>query len=147
MYRKLATAVLIAAFAAACGDDATGPSVPNVAGSWIYAATNVTAGSVTCSFTNVNMTLTQSGTSFSGTYSGGLLSCTGPGGTISEQIGGGPISAGTISGTTVTFDIDSSDWRNTGTIAGSSMTGTVVVRIVVEGSTVTLTGNFSASRV
>ncbi|MEN8376962.1 MAG: hypothetical protein ABFS34_16160, partial [Gemmatimonadota bacterium] len=145
--KRLAVLVLMAAAAAGCGDDPTGPSTPNVAGAWSYAATNVTAATVTCSFTNVSLSLTQSGTTFSGTYSGGLLSCSAPGASFSEPIGGGPVASGTINGTSVTFDMDSSDWRNTGTISGNSMSGTVNVRVVVEGVPIVLTGNFSAARV
>ena len=146
MRKTLAATIALATFLAACGDDPAEPSIPDVAGNWNYAATSLTGGGITCSFRNVPMTLAQNGTTFSGAYSGGLLSCTGPGGSLSEQVAGGAVAAGTIDGNSVQFDIDTSDWRNTGTISGSSMSGTVVVRINDGTTTFTLAGDFTASR-
>ncbi len=143
----LAAVAALAAFGTSCGDDdPSGPKIPNVAGSWIYEATDLTASGVTCNFTNVPMTLAQDGTTFSGAYAGGLLACTGPGGSFSEQVAGGAIVSGTISGNTVRFDLDTSDWRNTGTISGDTMSGTVAVRVDDGTTTVTLAGVFSAAR-
>lgn len=142
----LAVAMALAAFLAACGDDPSEPSIRNVAGSWTYAATGLTGGGITCSFRNVPMTLAQNGTTFSGAYAGGLFSCSGPGGSISEQVAGGAVASGTIDGNSVQFDIDNADWRNTGTISGSSMSGTVVVRATDGTTTFTLTGDFTATR-
>lgn len=146
MRKTLAATIALATFLAACGDDPAEPSIPDVAGSWTYAATSLTGGGITCSFRNVPITLAQNGTTFSGAYAGGVFSCTGPGGSISEQVAGGAVASGTINGNTVQFDIDSPDWRNTGTISGSTMSGTVVVRATDGTTTFTLSGDFNASK-
>lgn len=146
MPKTLAATIALATFLAACSDDPAEPSIPDVAGSWTYAATSLTGSGITCSFRHVPMTLAQNGTTFSGAYSGGVFACSGPGGSISEQVAGGAVASGTIDGNSVEFDIDSPDWRNTGTISGSSMSGTVVVRASDGTTTITLTGDFTASK-
>jgi hypothetical protein len=147
MRKTLSIATSLAVLITACGDDdPSGPTIPNVAGSWTYSATNITGGGVTCSFTNVPMTLAQTGTTFTGAYAGGLLACAGPGGSFSEQVAGGSVATGTINGNAVTFDLDNSDWHNTGTISGATMSGTVVVKINDGTTTFTLAGEFTATR-
>ena len=150
--RPAVWAVVAAILVAACGKDATSPtapnvpSVPSVAGQWSYSTTNISAGGLTCSSSGTTLTITQQGTSFSGSYGGGTLTCSSAGGSQSAPIGTGIVLNGTISGSSVTFDLDTSDWHNGGTINGNSMSGTATIRVVVGGVLYTLTGTWGASR-
>jgi len=148
---RLSTA-LVAALAAACGKDAASPtapnipSVPSVVGQWSYSTTNISAGGITCSSGGTTLTITQQGTSFSGSYGGGTLTCSSSGGSQSLPIGTGIVLNGSVTGSAVAFDLDTSDWHNGGTINGNSMSGTAMIRVVVGGVPYTLTGTWGASR-
>src|SRR2546427_2424787 len=103
MSRRMAvSAVLTAALVAACGKDATSPtapnvpSVPSVAGQWSYSTTNISAGGITCSSSGTILTITQQGTSFSGSYGGGTLTCSSSGGSPSLPIGAGVVLNGSV---------------------------------------------------
>jgi hypothetical protein len=141
-------AFLIAALFAivGCGGD-TGPATANLAGTWTYATSNLVGAGVTCSSSGTLLTLNQSGTTFSGSYSGGTLTCSAPGVTPqSVLLGSGIVVSGNAGVTTVSFNLDTSDWANTGTIAGNSMSGTTHVTLNDGTTTVTLSGNFAAAR-
>ncbi len=138
----------------ACGDDGgdtTGPSIPSVAGSWTYNAGNLSGGgiSISCSVSGTSLVLTQSSGTFTGSYSGGTISCSGPGGTESASVGSGTVANGSVtSAGAVSFDLDTQDWQNTGTLSDNSISGTATVRIDLGSPTgvVTVSGNFSAAR-
>ena len=70
---------------------------------------------------------------------------TGPG-SSSALIGSGTVVSGTLSGNSVTFNLDTSDWHNSGTISGSSMSGSVTVQLNVSGTIYFLSGTFGAAR-
>jgi hypothetical protein len=141
------------AFAFACGgDNGAGPAGPNsnpatnLSGDWRYATANVSGSGISCSSSGTVLTITQQGNAFSGSYSGGTLTCTTGGPTQSVAVGTGAVVAGTVSGSTVSFDLDTSDWHDTGSVSGNSMSGSVTVRLAVDYQTFTLTGNWGASR-
>jgi hypothetical protein len=94
------------------------------------------------------LTLQQAGSTFTGSYTGGTVTCTGPGGTFSDDVGAGIVANGSIAGSNVSFDFDSSDHRHTGTLSGNSISGTVTIRLDLGSplGVVTLTGNFAAVR-
>ena len=124
-------------------------STPDVAGSWGYSATNLSGSGVSCSVTGTSMVITQSESTFTGTYTGGTFSCSGPGGTLSSTIGSGTVVNGSVTDEgVVSFDLDTQDWRNTGSLSGNSISGTVTVRFDLGTpiGVVTLSGNFSAAR-
>ena len=153
MSRRMAvSAALAAILVAACGKDAASPtapnvpSVPSVAGQWSYSTTNISAGGITCSSSGTTLTITQQGTSFSGSYGGGTLTCSSSGGSQSLPIGTGIVLNGSVTGSAVAFDLDTSDWHNGGSINGNSMSGTATIRVVVGGLLYTLTGTWGASR-
>jgi hypothetical protein len=138
----------LAIVGAACGgDDSTGPSQTSVGGSWMLSASNMSGQGVSCNLLNTPVSLSQSGTTFTGTYGPGTLSC---------QAGGQPVSVGTqgsivngsINGNSVTFDLDTQDLHHTGTISGNSMSGTARWTFDFGGSigVVTLNGNWSAAK-
>lgn len=141
--RKLLMLIAISTLAA-CGDS-TSPGV-DVAGSWLYSVSNLTSGSVTCASSGTTLSITQSGTTFSGSYSGGTITCLTPSGSSSGLIGTGAVVSGSISGNVVTFDLDTGDWHNSGSISGGSMSGTVSVRLTISGTTYVLSGSFGAAR-
>lgn len=141
--------VLALVLAAACGGDSTtGPNQQtNVGGRWLYTATNVAGSGVSCNLSNVSMTLTQTGSTFTGTVaSGSNLSCTGPGGSINESLGNDVIANGVVTGNSIQFDIGTQDLHNTGTVSGNSMSGNITIRIVAGATTINLAGTFSAVR-
>src|SRR5262245_39749722 len=148
MKRALFAAMVVVSVAA-CGDsDPSGPQNANVGGAWTYNATNL-AGSVSgvtfaCNVTGSTISLTQSGTTFSGTITGGTLSCSAPGFSTSNNLSTGAVANGTVNGNAIAFDIDSPDWHHTGTLSGASISGQVLIRLIVSGTTVVLNGNFTA---
>jgi hypothetical protein len=129
--------------AIACSDS-TGPKNANVGGSWTYAVTNLVGGGLSCTAGGTTVNITQSGNTFSGSYNGGTLSCNSAG---SFSIGSGTVANGTVAQNAVSFAFDTQDWTNSGTLSGSSVSGTTTVRLVEStGQTVVLTGNFSMVR-
>lgn len=147
--RRLAAFVLLGSMA--CGGDSnTEPSpTANVSGTWNASVSNLSGSGIACSSVgNTQLTLNQTGDTFSGTYSGGELTCTGPGGTASAPFGSGTVINGTVSGSDVSFDIDTPDQHFTGTASSTSMSGTTRWNIDLGAPTgvVTLNGNWGAAK-
>ena len=134
----------------ACSGDSTmgpdGPSTAQVGGVWTYAASNVAGGGASCTVTNLRLTFVQSGTTFSGSYSGGTMTCAAEGESATIGPFQGTVVNGTIDGNRVSFDLDTQDWHNSGTLSGSSMSGQVTVRIDLGDGPITLSGSWSAAR-
>ncbi len=143
MRRLLIPAVVLVLVA--CGGDSSGPGT-NLTGSWLYSVSNLTTGGLTCASSGTTLSITQTGNTFSGSYSGGTLTCTTASGTTSVLIGTGTVVSGSLSGNTVSFNLDTSDWHNVGTLSGGSMSGTVTVLLTLNGTNYTLTGHFGAAR-
>jgi hypothetical protein len=138
----------LATVAAACGgDDSTGPSQANVAGTWTLSASNMSGQGVSCNLGNTSVTLTQSGTTFSGSYGPATITCF-AGGQSSSVLAQGVIVNGAINGTAVQFDLDTQDLHHTGTVNGNSMSGTARWSFDLGAGTgvVSLNGNWSAAR-
>jgi hypothetical protein len=74
------------------------------------------------------------------------MSCSGPGGTFSDGPYSGTIVNGSVNGTSVAFDFDTSDWHQGGTVSGNSMNGTVTIQLQVDTSQLELGGNWSAAK-
>jgi len=136
-----------------CGGDSgagpmapAGPSTPQIGGVWTYSASNVAGGGASCTVTNLRLTLVPTGTTFTGTYSGGSMVCSGNGQTVTLGPFQGTVANGTLNGTGVSFDLDTQDWRSTGSVNGSSMSGQVTVRVDLGQGAITLKGNWSAAR-
>ena len=74
--------LFVAVASTACGDGTQPPEHADVSGSWTYSATySVTLGALgttTCSGSGVQATITQSGSSVSGTARGGEWTCDSP---------------------------------------------------------------------
>ena len=90
---------------AACGSDSTNSPDNTVSGRWSYSATDLHGiVSFSCSILDATMSLTQSGTTVTGSVSGGTLSCLGSGGLTNEALSGGVITNGVINGSTVQLE-------------------------------------------
>jgi hypothetical protein len=135
---------------AACGgDDGTGPTSIDVTGTWSATVSNMTGGGTSCSSTvPTPVVLNQAGTSISGSYSGGEVFCSGPGGPGSIPLGSGLVINGTLSGRTITFDLDTPDFHHTGTANTTSMAGTAqwTIDFGIPVGEITLSGNWAASK-
>ena len=124
----------------ACGSDhSTGPAV-NLTGSW-SGVENISGGGVSCSIA-LTMQLTQTAGTFNGTYSNGSINCNGQ-----SQTGiTGSIINGTITGSSVAFDVDDPAAHQTGTVAGNTMNGNAHWSVTTSSGTVVLTGTWSATK-
>jgi hypothetical protein len=124
------------------GDDNTGPSA-NLAGTWSMSLSDMNGGNYSCyTSTPIQLTLTQTGTTFTGSQSGGVTTCAAPGGPIVDGMIPGPVVNGTLSGSNLSFDFDGPAFHHTGTVNGTSMSGTA--SWTYQGPPFTLNGNWSA---
>lgn len=134
----------------ACGgDNGAGPGSTDVTGSWSASLSNLTGESVSCSSTSpTQLTLNQSGATFSGSYSGGELFCTAPGSTGPVPVGTGSVVNGTLSGTSLSFDLDTPDFHHEGVVSGTSMSGTAqwTLDFGLPVGQVTLNGTWEAAK-
>ena len=89
----------------------------------------------------------QTDTTFTGTHSGGTITCSATIGSVSDVLVTGTVVNGTIDAAgNIRFDLDTPDYRLTGTVSGNGMSGTATAKLTVGGSTITLTGDWTASR-
>jgi hypothetical protein len=146
--RFLSSALAFLVVGACGGDDGTGPGSTNLTGTWSASVSNMTSTGVSCSSTSpTQLTLTQTGATFSGSYDGGAVSCSTPGGTLSSPVGSGLVANGQVNGNSVSFDLDTPELHHTGTVSGTSMSGTAQWQVDYEGlGTVTLNGNWEATK-
>jgi hypothetical protein len=123
--------VLLAAVSlASCGDDATASSYPNIAGSWTYNASNLSGSGIPCGVTGATLSLSQSGSTFTGSYSNARLFCIFSGETLLDDVASGSVVNGEVSEAgSVSFDFDTPDFAQHGTISGNSMSGTATWRM------------------
>jgi hypothetical protein len=141
--------VVLLAFAPllGCGSNKGTSSVTaptTLTGTWIYSAGSLAslAGGYTCAATGFTLTLIQSDASLTGSYKAGTIICNG------TQItpGSGAIADGTLTGSSVAFDFDNTQWHNEGTSNPSSMSGNANVQLTIAGTLYNLTGTWTASR-
>jgi hypothetical protein len=134
----------------ACGDNnGSGPGSTDITGSWSASLSDLSGSSVNCSSTSPTLlTLTQTGETFSGSYSGGELFCTAPGGTGPVPVGTGSVVNGTLSGTSLSFDLDTPDFHHEGVVSGTSMSGTAqwTLDFGIPVGEVTLNGTWEATK-
>jgi hypothetical protein len=131
----------------------TNSGTVDLTGNWNYSATQQdTALSLNCTTTAGTMALTQSGPQVTGSYNGLTFACTGA---LTQSFGpfNGAISSGTITGTTVIISFDltgccgvSSSWQNTGSASNSSMSGSILTVITLNGTQYTMFGTWSATK-
>jgi len=153
--RKIPTLLSVLSLAttlAGCGGDSvTGlTEVTDLSGSWTYAAPNMTGTiqgfTVVCGFSNVPLTISQTGDTFTGSTNGGSFSCSIAGQSDGGVFGGRIIVNGEVDDIDVEFDFDGPDWHHSGTIDGNSMSGQVTAIIELSTGSVVLRGGWSAAR-
>jgi hypothetical protein len=143
MRNLIATVGLL--LAAACSPDATNPARESLSGDWNYYAQNVSGGGISCNISGA-VTLTHGGATFSGDIRSGEMTCSGT--TVSTQtqsLGGKKIVNGNVKSDEISFDLSTSDVHNVGrrSRTGNSAYGTVSMRVVANGQTFVLSGEFS----
>lgn len=136
----------------ACGGDATGPQNASVAGTWRFNYTGMNAtvqgSTMSCTAGPLDFAITQNGTAFSGTQVGsGAIACTAPGQEpLNDMISGETIVGGQVSGSAVSFRLGSIAGQHTGTVAGGSMSGTAQWIFSEGAMSLTLSGQFAATK-
>lgn len=151
MIRRTLSALLLTGAicaSAACSGDATGPEAPSLSGRWTFNASNMSGSGMSCNLSAVALNISQQGNTFTGTYSGGRLTCTAGGQVLTQDWGSGTVVNGSVNGNSIAFDFDTSDYRQTGTLSGNSISGNGVWRedLGAPYGVVTLNGSFSAAR-
>jgi len=138
-------------FACGGGESASlGPPPTTVDGNWNATISNLHAtiqgSNFTCSVTGATVTLTQTGTDFSGTYSG-TMTCTYKGQSSSTPVAGTVVN-GSLIGNAVSFDLDGPEFHFTGTAVENSMSGTCTLTADFGSpiGVVTLNGSWRATR-
>ncbi len=139
-----------------CGSDSTtGPSEQNaqVGGLCSYNPDGLRrAGTgVSCFISNVDLSLNQTGTTFTGNANGGRINCMVDGQTVLDSSFGSQVVVnGTMSGNNVSFDIETPAWHHSGSVSvsGNRMSGTVTLTIDLGGTTgsVDIACNWRAAR-
>jgi hypothetical protein len=139
MKRLLAVSIIV--LLAAC-DGSTEPPKVNVTGNWAIAWPSMTGSGgyagLTCSISGMTLSVTQTGQSFSGTYSSSTITCNGN----AVAATAGVVVSGTVSGNSVSFDLDNATTHQTGTISGNTMSGSAAWT----DATGSLSGTWSANR-
>lgn len=137
----------------ACGDGDDGVQLPehaDISGTWTYSAPALMASfGIVCSVTEVRATVTQAGTSFSGSTEGGQWSCQSPIGDLPPaDLDVQTVGNGMVDGNSVSFEIDGVLlFEHMGTVTGNSMSGTLTASGEVDPvGPLSFTGEWSATR-
>lgn len=142
----------MAVWASGCGDS-TGLRQADISGSWTYSATYQVSlgplGRTTCSMSGVQVTVSQSGSTVSGTGHGGESLCDPPVFDLEPATPEDPIEImGTVDENSVSLEADGFvPLSHVGTISGNLMSGTVTGTGSLPGlGSISVTGAWSASR-
>jgi len=119
-----------------CDENPLGDDASNVAGRWVYRASEMTGTEVSCSTSDVVLTLVRAPGSihvdsrFEGSAFAFSMECRRGDRTATLLFTGGTsVVNGEIEGGIVAFDFDSPDFIHTGTVDEESMGGTVATRL------------------
>ena len=141
--------LLLLLLAAACGggDDLAGPTHADVGGAWRIKFSNMSGTGATCNTNSADLTLTHSSaTAFGGTYGPVIVTCVAGADEFSGTFQGTVVN-GTVNGSSVAFDLDTPDVHQTGTVSGSSMSGSAHWIVNAPGGgTLTGSGTWSATK-
>lgn len=134
----------------ACGGD-DGPTAVadgELTGRWSYSANDLTGSGLSCDMSGVTATLNQTGATFTGTAQGGTVTCRMGSQSQQQALGTSNILNGQIAGSSVSFDIGTPDFHHTGTLDGSSMSGSVSFGFDFGApfGVISLTGRWSAAK-
>ena len=145
--------LFVAVASTACGDGTEPPERADVSGSWTYSATYTVTlgplGTTDCSGSGVQATITQAGSSVSGTARGGEWACDSPAFALEPftEEEPGQIS-GTVDGNSVSFEVAGFVLlTHEGTVAGNSMSGSLTGTGTIPGvGSISVAGDWSATR-
>ncbi len=139
------TPVLLLSLACGCSDS-TGGGSPDLTGTWSYSdSISTTVGAFVDCTSSGTATLTQSGTTLTGTIVTTQGRCTLSANTFTDYTGTLELSGGQINGDQVSFQVPSC--LLSGTISGSnSMSGSESCTLAIGGQAFALTGTWQASR-
>lgn len=153
---RLALGVVLAALLTSCGGDnePTGPSASFAFdGTWTYSVNDANSGQTTCDAGPYNLVFTTNGGTTSGTIASNAstkLRCTHNGQMqVVDVTGNGPLTSLTRNGSAVSFGYTTSNGPAsiTGTIQDDNrMTGQGTITVGVQGSPLTLSGSWVATR-
>ena len=144
--------LLLIAATLSCGGDSNGPKTPSLTGTWRFSYSSMTGTfdgvTVECAATALDFTLSQSGNSFSGVQANlARIFCLRQGTAIVDtNLDQETLVNGSISGSTVSFQLGILGGPNAGTVTGSSMSGTAQWNFLSGNVPVTLTGPFTAAK-
>lgn len=119
----------------ACDGNPVGDDASNVTGRWIYRASALTGTEVTCTTSEIVLTLVRAPGSirvdsrFGGSTFVFQMECRRGERTATLLFGGTPVVNGEVEEGVVAFDFVAPDFIHTGTVAGESMSGTVATRL------------------
>ncbi|HKP30177.1 MAG TPA: hypothetical protein VJU15_12275 [Gemmatimonadales bacterium] len=145
---RVLSLLLLAVLVACGGDSSTEPDGPlSIGGTWNF-SDQITASSVGVSCSSAGTgTLTQSGSTFTGSVNVTVGICSDGLGNQVDNTGLSQVTGGQVNGNQVSFQMPFCQF--TGTISGSpanQMGGTETCTIAVSGQQVTFTGSWQASR-
>ena len=145
--------LLIVVASTACDDGSQPPEHADVSGSWTYSATDSVSlgplGATTCSGSGAQATITQSGSSVSGTAQGGEWTCDPPVFALEPFTNENPGQiSGTVEGTSVRFEVAGFvRLVHEGTVSGNAMSGSLNgTGNIAEVGSISVTGSWSAAR-
>jgi len=145
--------LLIVVAAVACsGKGLIGPWTPSIAGAWRFSYSGMSGAlqgvTVTCTTGALDFTLTHSGTAFSGVQLGSSrVMCSAQGTTVVDAVlNAETIVNGTINGSSISFRLGTVPGQHTGTVSGTSMSGTARWLFTEGNTTLTLNGQFTAAK-
>ncbi len=143
------TPVLLLCLACGCGDS-TGGGSPDLSGTWSYSdSISSTEGAVVDCSSSGTATLTQSGTTLTGTIvtTQGQGTCTASNTSSEYKIGTLELSGGQVDGDQVSFSFQVPFCQLSGTISGSnSMSGSESCTLAIGAQVLAFTGTWQASR-
>lgn len=159
---RMGTAILMAGTLLAlpsCDDDVITDDPSNVAGRWVYQATQLTGPEVTCTTSDVVLTLVRAPGSirldsrFDGSAFAFTMECRRDDRTATLLFTeGASVVNGEIDGGLVAFDFEAPDFIHTGEVTEDSMRGTVATRLdltqssLSDAGVVNLIGEWTAVR-
>jgi hypothetical protein len=151
--KRILSLLIVAGMMAACGDDSGGggsptePQVLSIAGTWTFSDNMSNAASgISCTATGT-VTISQSGTNFTGSVTATTGVCTDSFGNAIDNTGTQSLTGGQISGNSVSFQLPFCQYN--GTVSGNpanAMSGTQTCTLDVGGISYQFTGTWQGSR-
>lgn len=143
---------MVALLVACGGGAAEGPPPPSidVTGQWSFSMQGLSSSvGPRCTMEAVQLTLQQTGATVTGTFDGGSMDCKYNNFDDLFQVGIGPIVAGSVSGSSLSFDLADSTRQQSGSLADAQHLSGDARWTIAFGDqlgTVVMTGRWTATR-